>query len=238
MYRWIFFYGPLWATIVCVTVLMGMLTNSIMNEEKDAIAKRNKSHDVTSFGEDQYESHCGESEDSNDDMNNHLGDDTNDQNNNVNGNVSSTTNNEDTSQNSSSTHHSNEYNIDVIQNNNTTDDISRPRLHHQNSNTSRHSKRQNNEFIQCNTTNHNTLRPPPPLHREESIKLERTKKMFYQALLYVGVFYLTWTIPTVMRFCQLLNHPSPFWVIAMTACLAPMQGFWNWLVYRHGPCVA
>jgi hypothetical protein len=26
--------------------------------------------------------------------------------------------------------------------------------------------------------------------------------------------------------------------LVLTAFLAPSQGFWNWLVYRHGPCVA
>lgn len=226
MYRWIFFYGPLWATIVCVTVLMGMLTFGVMKEEKDAIVKRNKSYDVTSFGEDQYESHRGESEDSNDGVDSRLGGDTDDQNNNDNEHLSGSTN-DDTSQNSSCSHHSNEHpKSDLIQTNYT------------NNHTSRHSNRHNNEFIQFNTASevHDTSRSP--LHREESVKLERTKKMFYQALLYVGVFYLTWIIPTVLRLQQLFSRPIPFWVLVTTACLAPTQGFWNWLVYRHGPCVA
>jgi hypothetical protein len=76
------------------------------------------------------------------------------------------------------------------------------------------------------------------LQKSESFRLERTKKMFYQALLYVGVFYITWIIPTINRIVQMGDGNSPFALAVGTAILAPMQGIWNWLVYRHGPCVA
>jgi hypothetical protein len=78
----------------------------------------------------------------------------------------------------------------------------------------------------------------PNFRKEESIRLERTRKMCHQALLYVGVFYLTWTPATANRFYNFAGHPTPFFILVLTAFLAPSQGFWNWLVYRHGPCVA
>ncbi len=85
-----------------------------------------------------------------------------------------------------------------------------------------------------NSDNSNNHRLP----KSESFRLERTKKMFYQALLYVGVFYITWIIPTINRIVQMVNRNSPFALAVGTVILAPMQGIWNWLVYRHGPCVA
>lgn len=197
MYRWIFFYGPLWATITCVTILMGMLTRSVMREERDMIVTRNRSNDRTSFADeeqDDFETNNEESGESNIENDN----DCTDKNNGRNG----ESNNESQSV--------------ILQSNG--------------------NNREDEGLDQSNITNNSDTRPQ--LQKTESIRLERTRKMFYQAILYVGVFYLTWTIPTVLRFMQVLNCHTPFSVLALTACLAPMQGFWNWLVYRHGPCVA
>ncbi|KAL3790852.1 hypothetical protein HJC23_004482 [Cyclotella cryptica] len=145
LYRWLFYYGPLWTTIGIVTVLMIVLTLSIMKEEKDIIMLRNRSIQA----------------------------------------------------------------------------------------------RRNSLEAEEGTSNENSDNSRPRLPKSESFRLERTKKMFYQALLYVGVFYITWIIPTINRVEQMVNDGnSPFGLAVGTAILAPMQGIWNWLVYRHGPCVA
>lgn len=79
----------------------------------------------------------------------------------------------------------------------------------------------------------------PQFVKEASIKLQRTKQMLHQALLYVGVFYLTWTLPTVGTLIRETDadKPIPFFILAMVNFLVPLQGFWNWLVYRRGPCL-
>ena len=78
----------------------------------------------------------------------------------------------------------------------------------------------------------------PQFVKEASIKLQRTKQMLHQALLYVGVFYLTWTLPTVGTLIKTdADKPIPFFILAMVNFLVPLQGFWNWLVYRRGPCL-
>lgn len=146
LYRWLFFYGPLWAVIIIVTVLMIMLTLSVMKDEKEIITLRNRSIEA------RRKSYIEEQEDPSD----RTGE------------------------------------------------------------------------------NNNSERR---LRKTDSFRLERTKKMFYQALLYVGVFYITWIIPTINRFMQLIRGSSVFALLVLSAFLAPMQGFWNWLVYRHGPCV-
>ena len=89
-----------------------------------------------------------------------------------------------------------------------------------------------------NCASHSTNRQ---YSREERFKLERTKEMFHQALLYVGVFYLTWTLPTIgsgLKMHTNRNYVFVFPLTVLTVLLLPLQGFWNWLIYRRGPCVA
>ena len=81
----------------------------------------------------------------------------------------------------------------------------------------------------------NYIRPAPP---PQEFKLERSRKMFYQALFYVGAFYLTWWAPTINRLIQMANGESYYFFMITTAIFAPLQGFFNFIVYRHGTCVA
>mmetsp|Transcript_14336 Transcript_14336/g.29506 ORF Transcript_14336/g.29506 Transcript_14336/m.29506 type:complete len:332 (+) Transcript_14336:66-1061(+) len=74
--------------------------------------------------------------------------------------------------------------------------------------------------------------------REQPVHLERSKQMFYQAVFYVGAFYITYVFATLNRLTQLIGGDNIFVFMIMTSTLTPMQGFLNFLVYRHGPCVA
>ena len=61
--------------------------------------------------------------------------------------------------------------------------------------------------------------------------------MLCQALFYLGAFYLTHTMPlvvilvTALQYYNRIHYPNmyPLWVSLVA--LAPLQGFWNSLVY-------
>mmetsp|Transcript_20889 Transcript_20889/g.39790 ORF Transcript_20889/g.39790 Transcript_20889/m.39790 type:complete len:122 (-) Transcript_20889:546-911(-) len=76
----------------------------------------------------------------------------------------------------------------------------------------------------------------PP--RAQSARLERSKQMFHQAVFYVGVFYVTWMFGTINRLVQLIGGQNNVALMILHSTFTPMQGFLNFLVYRHGPCVA
>lgn len=63
----------------------------------------------------------------------------------------------------------------------------------------------------------------PPQAR---VCLER--EMFWQCLLYLGVFYLTWSFLLVSQLGRFI-HNQPLWVCVWL--VAPSQGFFNFLVY-------
>ena len=71
------------------------------------------------------------------------------------------------------------------------------------------------------------------LRREASFKLERTKRIFRQAFLYVGICYITWFIPTMGVLIARNNGEDdlivtpPFFILVVTCIFQPMQGFWN-----------
>lgn len=137
LYRWLFFYAPLWTAIASVTLLMTMLTLSVKKEEKQMIVLQQ------------------------------------------------------------------EY------------------------------RERRASFTEGENGGQNSLPSPP-----EKAHLARTKKMFYQALFYVGAFYLTWISGTIARLVQLINGKSYFALMCLHSFLTPLQGFFNFIVYRHGPCVA
>lgn len=86
-----------------------------------------------------------------------------------------------------------------------------------------------------NKSKHSTNRQ---FSREESFRLERTKEIFHQALMYVGVFYLTWTAPTIGSALRIDSDRIPAYPISvLIILLLSLQGFWNWLIYRRGPCL-
>lgn len=53
----------------------------------------------------------------------------------------------------------------------------------------------------------------------------------FQGFLYSGSFYVTWIWLTSVRFLQLLGKPVPYNLMATAAFFAPLQGFFNMLVY-------
>lgn len=186
MYRWIFFYAPLWAIIVAITFIMILLTQSIRLEEK---------HYIELMRCEDYPSNSN------------------------------------------------------INNNNSPDSNLRPTEGVEESTETKSSRQSNirrpipeeraigNE--ESATTNasssSNYIRPAPP---PQEFKLERSRKMFYQALFYVGAFYLTWWAPTINRLIQMANGESYYFFMLATAVFAPLQGFFNFIVYRHGTCIA
>ncbi|KAL7526853.1 hypothetical protein ACHAXR_001682 [Thalassiosira sp. AJA248-18] len=137
LYRWVFFYGPLWFIIAAITVIMIMLTVSIRSEERSSIQMMQKN--------------------------------------------------------------------------------ARPQE-------------------ECSDMPTGHYASPEP--RLEVVNLERSRKMFHQAAFYLFAFYLTWWAPTINRMVQMTNGESYYFFMVMTAFFAPLQGFLNFIVYRHGPCVA
>lgn len=139
LYRWVFFYGPLWSIIVATTVAMIMLTASIRREEKLC--------------------------------------------------------------------------IEMMQ----MQDSSERSIH------------QTEQY----TRNDTDVAPQPV-----TFNLERSRKMCYQAFFFLAAFYVTWWAPTINRMLQMIRGESPFYIALATAICTPLQGFFNFIVYRHGPCIA
>ena len=156
---------PIWVTIIIITILMVMLTLSVRNEEKMAIAMRDTSVENASGSE-----------------------------------KSNSINNDDL----------------IVDNGHEDPNLNQTML----------------------TVHRTQVDRIPQFKREGSVRLERTKRMFHQALLYVAVFYLTWTIPTVQGIMRKSGGLHIFSLSVLSCTLLPLQGFGNWLVYRHGPCFA
>ena len=176
MYRWIFFYAPLWAIIVSITFIMILLTQSIRLEEKHYIELMRCEDDPSNMNSPDSNRPTGGVEES------------------------------------KSSRQSN---------------IIRP--------TPEERAIGNEESATANASSSNNIRPAPP---PQTFKLERSRKMFYQALFYVGAFYLTWWAPTINRLIQMANGESYYFFMLATAIFAPLQGFFNFIVYRHGSCIA
>lgn len=143
LYRWVFFYAPIWLIIVVVTIMMTVLTISIRSEERKSIVM------VRALQEQAKE--------------------------------------------------------------NRTDMESNGDPSHENG---------------------------MPFSQVEVFNLERSRRMFHQATFYVLVFYLTWWAPTINRLIQMTTGDSYYFFMVATAIFAPLQGFFNFIVYRHGACVA
>lgn len=52
-----------------------------------------------------------------------------------------------------------------------------------------------------------------------------------QAAYYILAFYISWLPTTVMRTYTATNKPLPYWVVISVVVVAPLQGFFNFLVY-------
>lgn len=184
IYRWIFFMGPLWIMVLSVTLLMGMLTVSVMKEERTIISKRNESI---------QSSNINRLEQNDDFFDNNVRDEHDD----------SSPSDVRATSNINDIHRLNESDNDGISKCSADNDTKR--------------KISNNHLISI-------------LYREESFELERTKRLFRQALLYVGVFYITWVVPSITSLIKISSQKTvepPFFVLVLICLLEPMQGFWN-----------
>jgi hypothetical protein len=65
------------------------------------------------------------------------------------------------------------------------------------------------------------------------IDLPRTKQVASQAALYILAFYLTYIFATINRILQQVDGFTPFWVVIMHSLTLPLQGFWNFFIYRR-----
>jgi len=66
--------------------------------------------------------------------------------------------------------------------------------------------------------------------RDVSVKLERSRRMFFQAVFYLGAFYLTWWAPIVNVFVHIISGKSYFFFLLAIVTFMPLQGFFNFLV--------
>lgn len=68
---------------------------------------------------------------------------------------------------------------------------------------------------------------------EEEEKTSLTTRAFVQSLLYVGVFLLTYSVPTIKGILGLLEVPSPIFLDFAGALLVPLSGLFNILIYTR-----
>jgi len=61
----------------------------------------------------------------------------------------------------------------------------------------------------------------------------KSRMVARQAFRYLAVFYLTWIAGTANRLLQLFLGRSFFWIMVLHAIFTPMQGFFNFLVYKY-----
>lgn len=66
---------------------------------------------------------------------------------------------------------------------------------------------------------------------EKKLK-KMTSRVFWQAIHYEFVFYVTWTIPTIFQTIQQVNGMPPgFGVLLATCFFTPLAGFFNFTIY-------
>lgn len=64
-------------------------------------------------------------------------------------------------------------------------------------------------------------------------KHAKSQRVAKQALLYVGVFYLTWLFGTINRMYQAITKTTSFPLLVLHSVFVPWQGFLNFLVYNR-----
>jgi hypothetical protein len=70
------------------------------------------------------------------------------------------------------------------------------------------------------------------LERRNREQLKRTTEILHQALYYMGAFLFTWIFPTVFQITFLVsNHQVNYELLFMTAFIIPIQGLLNLIVY-------
>ena len=79
----------------------------------------------------------------------------------------------------------------------------------------------------------NNSLPEIKLKRDQSKRIHRKSNMvMWQAFRYVSVFWLTWLFGSINRLLQLAGR-NVFWVMVLHALFVPLQGFLNFLVYKY-----
>mmetsp|Transcript_8141 Transcript_8141/g.14729 ORF Transcript_8141/g.14729 Transcript_8141/m.14729 type:complete len:336 (-) Transcript_8141:770-1777(-) len=79
---------------------------------------------------------------------------------------------------------------------------------------------------------------PAPTALWQTHRYERSRQMLHQAVFYLGVFYLTWLFVTINRMYQLVTGDSSYPLLVLHSMFGPLQGFLNFIVYRHGQITA
>ena len=63
-------------------------------------------------------------------------------------------------------------------------------------------------------------------------------QVFWQCVLYVSVFYLTWVFPTIHRILLstrllIVGGKAIYWLLFFTAMIMPLKGFFNFFIYLY-----
>lgn len=104
------------------------------------------------------------------------------------------------------------------------------------------SQRQSSNELETPSVTDERPRAPAPAPYDQNSSLnhryERSRKMLRQAGFYLGVFYITWLFVTINRMYQLITGKSSFPLLVLHSIFGPLQGFLNFIVYRHGQITA
>ena len=77
-----------------------------------------------------------------------------------------------------------------------------------------------------------------PMAMLETHRFERSRQIFHQAVFYCVVFYISWLFVTINRMYQLITGESIYSLLVLHSIFGPLQGFLNFIVYRHGQITA
>lgn len=69
-------------------------------------------------------------------------------------------------------------------------------------------------------------------------RYERSQQMLRQAFFFVMAFLVTWLFSSANRLYQLITGKSSFALLIGHSIFGPLQGFLNFIVYRHGKVMA
>ncbi|KAL7530253.1 hypothetical protein ACHAXR_003389 [Thalassiosira sp. AJA248-18] len=93
-------------------------------------------------------------------------------------------------------------------------------------------------FVDSENVTNDQPRVSAPFVLYETHRYERSRQIFHQAVFYCGVFYLSWLFVTINRLYQLITGKNNFPLLVLHSIFGPLQGFLNFIVYRHGQITA
>ena len=228
IFRWAFFFAPLWTSIVGSMVAMFMLFKAVRTQE-DKVAKWTEEY-VRSSAKEELHGGAGES---------------------TNVDASGTRNKKSRSKMVSfSTSVVSKFQASIAKSStwssvaSSTRNSEVPKRHNDAESTSgnnevsidRDDEATNGQNVGASSTQHlpstNSL-PEIKLRRDKSKRIHRKSNMvMWQAFRYVSVFWLTWLFGSINRLLQLAGR-NVFWVMVLHAIFVPLQGFLNFLVYKY-----